>query len=106
MVDGKPADNIYKNYCKRKRRYGNHHLSVVDNTVNYHTQSGCRLIYSLAIEAALVGFALFLVMFLLFFRFSPKDSLVVVITPLLFGLRISSKFLIISLSTNLVFLVQ
>lgn len=45
-------------------------------------------LYSLAIEAALVGFALFLVMFLLFFRFSPKDSLVVVITPLLFGLRI------------------
>lgn len=45
-------------------------------------------LYALAIEAAVVGFALFLVMFLLFFRFSPKDSLVVLITPLLFGLRI------------------
>ena len=45
-------------------------------------------LYALAIEAAIVGFALFLVMFLLFFRFSPKDSLVVLITPLLFGLRI------------------
>lgn len=45
-------------------------------------------LYALAIEAAVVGFALFLVMFLLFFRFAPKDSLVVLITPLLFGLRI------------------
>lgn len=45
-------------------------------------------LYALAIEAAVVGLALFLVMFLLFFRFSPKDSLVVLITPLLFGLRI------------------
>lgn len=45
-------------------------------------------LYSLAIEAAVVGFALFLVMFLLFFRFSPKDSLVVLIMPLLLGLRI------------------
>ncbi len=45
-------------------------------------------LYALAIEAAVVGFALFLVMFLLFFRFSPKDSLVVLITPLFFGLRI------------------
>ncbi|MDE5679722.1 MAG: hypothetical protein K2I01_04740 [Lachnospiraceae bacterium] len=45
-------------------------------------------LYSLAIEAAVVGFAMFLVMFLLFFRFSPKDSLVVLIIPLLLGLRI------------------
>lgn len=45
-------------------------------------------LYSLAIEAAVVGFAMFLVMFLLFFRFSPKDSLVVLIMPLLLGLRI------------------
>lgn len=45
-------------------------------------------LYTLAIEAAVVGFAMFLVMFLLFFRFSPKDSLVVLITPLLLGLRI------------------
>lgn len=45
-------------------------------------------LYTLAIEAAVVGFAMFLVMFLLFFRFSPKDSLVVLITPLLLGMRI------------------
>ncbi len=45
-------------------------------------------LYTLAIEAAVVGFAMFLVMFLLFFRFSPKDSLVVLITPLLLGLRV------------------
>lgn len=44
--------------------------------------------YALAIEVALVGFCLFLVMFLLFFRFSPKDSVVVLLTPLCFGLRI------------------
>lgn len=44
--------------------------------------------YTLAIEVALVGFCLFLVMFLLFFRFSPKDSVVVILTPLCFGLRI------------------
>ena len=44
--------------------------------------------YALAMEVALVGLCLFLVMFLLFFRFSPKDSLVVLLTPLCFGLHI------------------
>lgn len=44
--------------------------------------------YALALEAALVAFCLFLVMALLFFRFSPKDSLVVVMVPLLFGMKI------------------
>lgn len=44
--------------------------------------------YALSVEVALVGFCLYLVMFLMFFRFSPKDSLVVVLTPLLFVLRI------------------
>ena len=44
--------------------------------------------YALSIEVALVGLCMYLVMFLLFFRFSPKDSLVVVLTPLLFTLRI------------------
>lgn len=44
--------------------------------------------YALSIEVALVGLSMYLVMFLLFFRFSPKDSLVVVLTPLLFALRI------------------
>lgn len=44
--------------------------------------------YALSIEVALVGLCMYLVLFLLFFRFSPKDSLVVVLTPLLFTLRI------------------
>lgn len=39
--------------------------------------------YALSLEVALVGFCVYLLMFLLFFRFSPKDSLVVVLTPLL-----------------------
>lgn len=44
--------------------------------------------YALSIEVALVALCLFLVMALLFFRFAPKDSLVVVLTPLLFGIKI------------------
>ena len=44
--------------------------------------------YSLSIEVALVGFCMYLVMFLLYFRFAPKDSLVVVLTPLLFAFKI------------------
>jgi hypothetical protein len=44
--------------------------------------------YALSMEVAIVGICLYLVMFLLFFRFSPKESLVVVLTPLLFALRI------------------
>ncbi len=44
--------------------------------------------YALGLEVALVGFCLFLVMALLFFRFSPRDAIVVVLTPLSFGLRI------------------
>ena len=44
--------------------------------------------YALSMEAALVGVCVYLVMFLLFFRFSPKDSLVVVLTPLLFHLHL------------------
>ena len=44
--------------------------------------------YALSLEAALVGLCVYLVMLLLFFRFSPKDSLVVVLTPLLFYLHL------------------
>lgn len=44
--------------------------------------------YSLSVEVALVGFCMYLVMFLLYFRFAPRDSLVVVLTPLLFALKI------------------
>lgn len=45
-------------------------------------------LYALAMEAALVSLCVFLVMFLLFFRFSPKDSLVVVLTPLFFAMHV------------------
>lgn len=44
--------------------------------------------YALSLEVALVGVCVYLVMYLLYFRFSPKDSLVVVITPLLCGMQI------------------
>lgn len=44
--------------------------------------------YSLAIEAALVALCLFMVMALVFFRFSPKDAIVVILTPICFGLKI------------------
>lgn len=44
--------------------------------------------YALSMEVALVGFCVYLVMFLLFFRFSPRDSLVVVLTPLLCAMKI------------------
>ena len=44
--------------------------------------------YALSVEAALTGFCMYLIMFLLYFRFTPRDSLVVVLTPLLFAFRI------------------
>ncbi|WMC91603.1 hypothetical protein [Kineothrix sp. MB12-C1] len=45
-------------------------------------------LYSLSFECAAVALVLFLLMFLLYFRFSPKDMLVVVFTPICFWLRI------------------
>lgn len=39
-------------------------------------------LYALSMECALVGLVLFLVLFLLYFRFSPKDTLAVVLTPI------------------------
>ena len=39
--------------------------------------------YELSMEVALVGLCLYLVMALLYFRFSPRDSIVVLLTPLL-----------------------
>lgn len=44
--------------------------------------------YALSLEVLLVGFCMYLVMFLLFFRFAPKDSLVVILLPLCFALKI------------------
>lgn len=44
--------------------------------------------YELSLECAAIALVLFLVMFLLYFRFSPKDTLVVVLTPICFVLKI------------------
>lgn len=45
-------------------------------------------LYALSMVVALVGLCMFLVMFLLFFRFSPKDSVLVLVTPLLCAMKI------------------
>lgn len=44
--------------------------------------------YALALEVAVVALALFMIMFLMYFRFTPKDSLLVVLTPICFALKI------------------
>lgn len=44
--------------------------------------------YALSMEVALVGLCVYLVMFLLFFRFSPKDTLLVILTPLLCAIKL------------------
>ena len=45
-------------------------------------------LYSLALECAIITVIIFLLMFLLYFRFSPKDTLAVLLTPLFFFIRI------------------
>lgn len=45
-------------------------------------------LYTLSLEVAAVTLCLYLVLFVLFFRFSPKESLFVVLTPLCFVLKI------------------
>lgn len=44
--------------------------------------------YALSLEVALVGLCVYLLMFLLFFRFSRKEALVVVLVPLLFAIKL------------------
>ena len=44
--------------------------------------------YALSLETAVVVLAVFLLMFLLYFRFTPKDTLAVLLTPLSFVFRI------------------
>lgn len=45
-------------------------------------------VYKLSLECAAVVLVLFLLMFLLYFRFSPKDTIVVILTPICFALKI------------------
>ncbi len=45
-------------------------------------------LYAASMECAIVVLAVFLLMFLLYYRFSPKDTLVVLLTPLCFILKI------------------
>ncbi|WP_044913822.1 MULTISPECIES: hypothetical protein [unclassified Butyrivibrio] len=45
-------------------------------------------LYKLSIQCAVVGLIMFLLMFLLYFRFSPKDTLAVMLTPMCFYLSI------------------
>lgn len=44
--------------------------------------------YSLSWEAAVVGLCIYLVLFLMLLRFAPKNSYVVILTPLLFALKV------------------
>ncbi len=44
--------------------------------------------YAVSLECAIVTAGVFLLMFLLYYRFSPKDTLIVVLVPLCFGLKI------------------
>ena len=45
-------------------------------------------LYKFSLECALVALAVFLLLFILYFRFSPKDTLVVILTPICFVLKI------------------
>ena len=45
-------------------------------------------LYAMGIESALIAAVIFLLMFLLYFRFSPKDTLAVLLTPLFFFMHI------------------
>lgn len=44
--------------------------------------------YALSIEAATITFVLFMVLYFLYFRFAPKDSMVTLLTPVCFQLHI------------------
>lgn len=45
-------------------------------------------LYALSMECAIVAGVLFLLMFLMYFRFSPRDTLIVVLLPIAFVLKI------------------
>lgn len=44
--------------------------------------------YEISLECAIAGGAVFLLMFLLYYRFAPRDALVVLLVPLFFGMKI------------------
>ena len=44
-------------------------------------------LYSLSLEALVIGVSVYLLLFLLLLRFGPRDSYVVILTPLLFALK-------------------
>ncbi|MBD5500170.1 MAG: hypothetical protein HDR10_03040 [Lachnospiraceae bacterium] len=44
--------------------------------------------YALSLECAVITLVVFLILFLLYFRFSPKDTLVVLLTPMSFAIGI------------------
>ncbi len=44
--------------------------------------------YEISLECAIAGGAVFLLMFLLYYRFSPREALVVLLIPIFFGLKI------------------
>lgn len=56
-------------------------------------------LYALSLEAVLVVGALVFLMFLLYFRFAPKDTVLLILTPLLFSMKIPY---VIPLSAGLV----
>lgn len=45
--------------------------------------------YSLSMECALVALVLFMILALLYFRFSPKDTLIILLVPMLFTMKLS-----------------
>ena len=45
-------------------------------------------LYTLSLEVALVAFVIFALLFLLYFRFSPRDAMLFIFTPVLFKLGI------------------
>lgn len=45
-------------------------------------------LYALSLECAAIALVVFLVLFLLYFRFSPKDTLVVLLTPICFVFKV------------------
>ncbi len=45
-------------------------------------------LYSFSMECAIVALALFLLLFILYLRFSPRDTLIILLTPIFFVLKI------------------